>query len=103
MTGFYSDLIKLKKGNTALWNGEFGGKMIKVKTNKDNKVFAFYREKDKNRVIVLLNLTRKGVTFKPVFKDLDGEYTEYFTQEKLSVPQKTNLDLGPWGYKVFVK
>jgi len=103
MTGFYSDLIKLRRGNSALWNGEFGGPMIKIKTNKDNKIFAYYREKDENRVVVFMNLTKKSVTFKPVLKDLDGEYTEYFTLEKLSVPDKANLDLDPWGYKVFVK
>ena len=103
MTGFYSDLIKLRRSNSALWNGEFGGPMIKIKTNKDNKIFAYYREKDENRVVVFMNLTKKSVTFKPILKDLDGEYTEYFTREKLSVPQKANIDLGPWGYKVFVK
>lgn len=103
MTQFYKDLIKMKKENKALWNGEFGGPMINIKTNKDNKMFAYYREKDENRVIVFLNLTKKSVSFKPVLKDLDGEYTEYFTQEKLSVPQVANLDLVPWGYKVFVK
>jgi glycosidase len=103
MTGFYSDLIKLKKGNTALWNGEFGGPMIKIKTNKDKKVFAFFREKDENRVIVFLNLTKKSVSFKPALKSLDGEYTEYFTKEKLSIPLNVNVTLDPWGYKVFVK
>ena len=45
MTDFYSDLIKLKKENPALWNGDFGGKMINIKTNKDKKIFAFFREK----------------------------------------------------------
>jgi glycosidase len=103
MTGFYSDLIKLKKGNTALWNGEFGGPMIKIKTNKDKKVCAFFREKDENRVIVFLNLTKKSVSFKPALKSLDGEYTEYFTKEKLSIPLNVNVTLDPWGYKVFVK
>jgi glycosidase len=103
MTGFYSDLIRLRRSNSALWNGEFGGPMIKIKTNRDNKIFAYYREKDENCVIVFMNLTKKSVTYKPILKDIDGEYTEYFTREKLSVPQKANLNLGPWGYKVFIK
>jgi glycosidase len=103
LTGFYRDLIKLKKGNSALWNGEFGGPMIKIKTNKDNKVFAFFREKDENRVVVFLNLSKKNVSFKPVLTGIDGEYKEYFTQEKLSIPLTGNIELSPWGYKVFIK
>jgi len=103
MTGFYADLIKLKKGNAALWNGEFGGPMIRIKTNRDKKIFAFYREKDENRILVFLNLTKKPVSFKPVLKNIDGEYTEYFTKEIISVPLETNIDLPSWGYKVYIK
>lgn len=103
LTGFYQSLIRLKKGNEALWNGDFGGPMVKINTNKDNKVFAFSREKDGNRVIVFLNLTKKSVSFKPDLKNLDGEYTEYFSGEKTSIPLSVNLTLNPWGYKVFVR
>jgi glycosidase len=103
MTGFYANLIKLKKGNAALWNGDFGGLMIKIKTNKDNKIFAFYREKENNRVVVFLNLTKKSVSFKPVLKNLDGEYTEYFTGDRTTFPLSVNLTLNPWGYKVFIR
>jgi glycosidase len=103
MTGFYSDLIKLKKKNPALWNGDFGGKMISVKTNKDKKIFAFFRGKGENRVVVFLNLTKKPVTFKPVLQGIEGEYTEYFTDQKAELSKSVKLTLDPWGYKVFVK
>lgn len=103
MTGFYSDIIKLRRENMALWNGEFGGPLVKIKTNKDNKVFGYYREKDENRVIVFLNLTKKPVEFKTTLKDLGGEYTEYFNKEKQTIPEKTTMKLEPWGYKVFIK
>jgi glycosidase len=103
LTGFYEDLIKLKKGNTALWNGEFGGPMIKIKTNKDNKIFAFYREKNENRVLIFLNLSKKNVSFKPMLTGIDGEYTEYFTKDGFSIPLNGNIELSPWGYKVFIK
>jgi glycosidase len=103
LTGFYASLIRLKKGNEAIWNGDFGGPMVKIKTNKDKRIFAFYREKGGNRVVVFLNLTKKNVTFKPVLKDLEGEYTEYFTDRKAEFPLSLNLTLDPWGYKVFVK
>lgn len=104
LTGFYRDLIKLKHANQALWNGDFGGQMIKIKTNKERKVFAFYREKDDNRVIVFLNLTKKPVNFKADLKKLDGgEYTEYFSGGKVMLPLKGQIQLDPWGYKVYIR
>jgi glycosidase len=103
LTGFYSNLIKLKKNNPALWNGDFGGKMIRIKTNKDKKIFAFYREKDENRVVVLLNLSKKPVSFKPGLEDIEGEYTEYFTTQKTGLSKSLSLTLDPWGYKVYIK
>jgi glycosidase len=103
LTGFYKDLIKLKKSNTALSNGESGAKMQMINTNKDNKVFCFSREKDGNRVLVFLNLSKKSVAIKPVLDNLNGVYTDYFENSKTAVPLTDSLRLEPWGYKVFVK
>jgi Glycosidases len=103
LTGFYQSLTRLKKGNEALWNGDFGGPMVKINTNRDNKVFAYSREKGGNRVIAFLNLTKKNVSFKPDLKGLEGDYTEYFTGEKTTFPLSVNLTLIPWGYKVFIR
>jgi glycosidase len=103
LTGFYASLIKLKKGNKALWNGDFGSPMVKIKTGRDNKIFAFYRQKEDSRVVVFLNLTKKSVSFKPVLKSLEGEYTEYFTGQKAIFPLSVNLTLEPWGYKVYIR
>jgi glycosidase len=103
LTGFYTDLIKLKKENISLWNGEFGGKMEIIKTDKDNKIFAFFREKNENRVIVFLNLSKKNVAVKPVFKNLNGDYTDYFSNTKISLPLSDSLRLEPWGYRVYVR
>lgn len=103
LTGFYASLIKLKKSNEALWNGDFGGKMMKIRTNKDRKIFAFYREKDDNRVVVFLNLTKKNVSFRPVLNNLEGEYTEFFSNQETTFPTSVNITLDPWGFKVLVK
>ena len=103
LTGFYKDLIKLKKSNLALSNGEFGAKMEMIKTNKDNKVFCFSRVKDGNNVLVFLNLSKKTVAIKPSLTDFNGEYTDYFAKMKTTLPFADSLRLEPWGYKVFVK
>ncbi len=103
MTGFYANLIKMKKENIALWNGEFGGKMDSIKTNKVNKVFAFYREKEENRVVVFLNLSKKNVIIKPEVENLGGEYKDYFSGQKTTLPFADSLRLEPWGYRVYVR
>jgi hypothetical protein len=102
-TGFYTDLIRMKKGNKALWNGESGGTMEMIKTNKDNKVFAFYRENEENRVVVFLNLSKKNLAIKPDTQNINGEYKDYFTGEKTMMPMTDSLRLEAWGYRVFVK
>ncbi len=103
LTGFYRNLVSLKKQNKALWNGDFGGPMIKINTSKENKVFAFYREKNENRVVVFLNLSKKSVTVKPVQEKLNGYYSDYFGHEKTVFPLIDSLRLEPWGYRVFVR
>lgn len=103
LTGFYKSLINLKKENPALWNGDSGGKMVKIKTSKDKKIFAFYREKKENRVVVMLNLSRKSVTFKPALEGLEGQYTDYFTAQRTGLNKSVKVTLNPWRFKVFVK
>ncbi len=102
-TPFYKSLIKLKKGNLALWNGEAGGTMDSIKTNHENRVFAFYREKDNNRVVVFLNLRNKDVRIKPGLENIKGDYTEYFTGEKAAFPLTDSLNLEPYGYRVYIR
>jgi alpha-amylase len=103
LTEFYKKLISLKHNNKALWNGDFGGPMIKIKTNNDNKIFAYYREKGESRVVVLLNLSKKSVVVKPLSSDLNGEYTDFFAGVKTVLPVIDSLRLEPWGYKVLVR
>ena len=103
MTGYYRNLVALKHKNKALWNGDAGGPMVKISTNRDSSIFAFYREKDENRVVVLLNLSKKSVALKSLPGNLNGEYTDYFAGSKAVLPLADSLRFEPWGYKVFVK
>jgi len=103
MTSFYRNLIALKKANRALFNGEAGGIMDTIKTNRPCKVFAYFREKDENRVVVFLNLRGKEVKIKPETSALAGTYTEYFSGGKFTMPFTDSLKLEPWGYRVYIK
>jgi glycosidase len=103
LTQFYKDLVRLKKSNLALSNGEYGGTMEMIQTNKDNKVFCFSREKEGNSVLVFLNLSKKVVAIKPSLTEFSGEYTDYFGNQKTTIPLTDTLRLDPWEYKVLIK
>ncbi len=77
--------------------------MVRLSTKKDNAVFAFYREKDANRVVVLLNLSKKKIALKSLPGNLNGEYTDYFARMKTVLPLTDSLRFEPWGYKVLVR
>lgn len=95
-TVLYTELIRIKKENPALWNGELGGDMREIKTSRPKRVFAFAREVEGNRVISILNLSRKKLKIKPAMEGLQGEYRNAFTGETLRVPFADSLELAAW-------
>ncbi len=103
LTPFYTNLVALKEKDQALWNGDFGGAMDSIPTSRDKKVFAYFREKGDNRIIVFLNLSKKSVAVKPRMKNLRGSYTDYFSGKQVKVPLTDSLRMGPWGYKVLTR
>ncbi|HEX2976268.1 MAG TPA: alpha-amylase family glycosyl hydrolase [Bacteroidales bacterium] len=103
MTRIYSELISLKKANEALWNGEYGGKMTLIETNRDNSIFAFRRDKGDNRVVVFLNLTKRKVYFKPSYNNLDGDYTDYYSGREITLPLDEDVIMGPWSYIILIR
>ena len=64
LTSFYQTLIDLKKRNKALWNGDEGGKIQHISTNRDTSVFAFVRVKNNQKLLVICNLTAKALEVK---------------------------------------
>jgi hypothetical protein len=103
LTGFYESLIKLKKENEALWNGNFGGPMKLIRTSGERKVFVFCRQNKENTVITLLNLTDKNISFKADFLHYEGEYSDFFTGKRIQLTSKEKVSLEPWGNKVLIK
>lgn len=103
LTPFYQTLISLKKRNKALWNGEEGGPVNRISSSKDSAVFVFTRQKDDQKVLVILNLSAKQQTIKLNSSELKGDYREVFTGRKQSFEEKRELNLKPWEYWVFEK
>lgn len=101
-TEFYKSLIKLKKANPALDAGTFGGELKRINSSNDKAVYAFVREKEGNKVVVVLNLTKKAEKFTLNGNAFVGKYTDYFANQESELAANQELNLPAWGYKVFV-
>jgi len=99
----YRVLVHLKTKNKALWNGTFGGEMVRLKTNDDKNVFAFTREKDNNKVIAIFNLSPNEKTVRIDNNNLDGIYKSLFKGKESKLTNHIEVDLKPWAYSVFYK
>lgn len=100
---FYATLLELKHENKALWNGLAGGPMERVVTNDDLNVFAFTRQKDNNKVFVVLNLSDEPKTVEFTEGDFAGDYAVLFSNDRVTVNTKHTLEMDAWGYKVFYR
>ncbi len=99
----YKKLFALKKKNTALWNAHWGATMIKVPNDAPNHVLSFVRRNDREKVLAVLNFSDqpRRVTLQ---EDLfPGLYTDYFGGEEVELTGASQVELKPWGYRVFVK
>lgn len=102
MYPFYQKLIKLRKSNIALWSGPANGGLERIQTNQGDKVFAFRRVKDYNRVICVFNLTGETLNCK---LDVDDGLLlhEYFMSQKFEDIAKEIFILEPFDFMVFVQ
>jgi glycosidase len=98
---FYQTLIDLKKRNKAIWNGEEGGSILRIPTNRDTSVFAFVRGKENQKILVICNLSPKTFDLKLSSEALAGNYMEIFTNDLKAFKPKETLKLLPWQYFVY--
>ena len=103
----YEDLFKklfhLKHSNQALWNGGWGGEMIRIFNNKQDHVLSFSRTKNTDQLVAVFNFDDKPVTVKLSSNQQVGVYTELFSERKFELKGDDELQLDAWGYYVLVK
>jgi alpha-amylase len=101
---FFKTLCDLKHNSKALRAGSHGGALEKLSTSDDEKIYAFSREKDGDRVIVILNLhkTEQRVTVQLPSK-MAGAYSNMFGSNTIQVTNEMQLSLKPWEYLVLSK
>ena len=97
---FYKSLLTLKHRNKALWNGEAGGKLVKIATGRDEQVYAFYREHESDRVAVIANLSGQIQTIRLTGEGYAGLYTDVFEHKSMELKTGMTMTLKPWEYHV---
>jgi alpha-amylase len=97
----FQNLCTLKHSNKAVWAGKNGGKLEKIPTDKDDEIYAFTREKEGDRVVVVINLTKRSqaVTLRPD-NNMLGAYLSVFGASTVQVTKEMQLNMKPWEYLV---
>ena len=99
----YQKLFALKKANTALWNADWGARMIPVHNSQAAQVLSFVRQNDKDKVFAVFNFSdsEQTVNFKAHLHH--GQYREYLTGDNAEFSADTKLMLAPWSYRIYIK
>lgn len=95
----YTQLNSLKKANKALWNGIYGGKLIRIDTDSET-IFSFSREIDGNKVVAIFNMSAETQSASIISGLASETLTNYFTNEKFTIEEGAGFSLGPWEYLV---
>lgn len=95
---FYTTLLNLRKQNKALaTDADFK----RVNVGNDKALYAYVRQKDTSKVLVILNLSDKEQTITITDESLTGNPYNVFmhTNEPLKLQQAFNIE--PWGYIIY--
>jgi alpha-amylase len=96
--GFYKTLLNLRKTNPAL---AVDGSFNKLSTGADDKVYAFVREKEGNKVLVIINLSATDAEVKLDDASLKGMPENVFLGKPENVDPAAPVKLSAWGYRVY--
>lgn len=98
---FFQKLCGLRHVNRAIWSGQHGGELVKIGTDADDSVYAFTREKEGDRVIVIINLGKQSKTVNlGLDSEMQGAYANLFGESTVQVTKDMTLNLKPWEYLV---
>lgn len=101
-TVFFQRLADLRHQNQALWSGIYGGDIQKFTSSEDKSIYAFGREKNGDRVIVITNLSKFNRTVSVTIpSEFSGAYANVFGSNTMQVTGgEMRITLKPWEYIV---
>ena len=94
---FYTTLQQLRASNPAL---AVDASFKKINAGNEKAVYAFVREKDGNKVLVIMNLSKSAQTIKIVDQILSAKAHNVFMGSEEN-PAEKEWQIEPWGYAVY--
>ena len=99
MFALYEKLGTLKNNNTALHGAKNPATFSKIQTSNNKMIMAFSRENKKDKVVYIGNLSKENVEFT---LPLDGTFTNYLTNEKVTFTKGQKHSFKPWEYYILI-
>ncbi|MEN9908488.1 MAG: hypothetical protein RLZZ540_1637 [Bacteroidota bacterium] len=93
-------LGKLKNENSALNGGKKRASYNRLSTSNDEKILAFERTNKNNKVVFIANMSNTPQIAKI---NLEGSFTDYMTNEKITLIKDQKINLKPWQYYILTK
>jgi glycosidase len=93
---FYKTLLNLRKNNPAL---AAYASFKKLRTNNDKALYAFERENEGSKVLVILNLSKDAQEF--TWQDQPSQKEWYNIFNHVKEPVDKGFGIEPWGYVVY--
>ncbi len=97
---FYRTLLHLHHNNPAL---NANSDLFPLHTSNDANVLGYLRKKDKNEVIVFLNLSDHAVRFHVLDSWAGGKFREVFLHHENDFSVNRSFEMKAWEWRVWVK
>lgn len=98
MASFYKTLLLLRKSNPAL---QYNASYKRLPSTNNGAVYAYAREKEGRKAVVLMNLSGQGQKFKVTDPFITGEPINVFMGVKEKISDAHEFSIEPWGYIVY--
>ncbi|RAV31037.1 alpha-amylase family glycosyl hydrolase [Sinomicrobium soli] len=95
----YEKLGKLKNTGKALNGGKKAASYLRLDSSDNEKILAFAREKDGDRIVFIANLSDVPLEFTV---EAEGDYTDYMSGDKITLEPGTPCNYAPWEYHILV-
>ena len=93
----FEKLGQLKTGNSALNGGKNAASYTRITTGENDKILAFVREKDGQKVYFIGNLTNKPVTSTV---NISGKFEDVMKGDKMTMKEDATMTFEPWQYYI---
>lgn len=98
MASFYKTMLTLRRSNPAL---AADASYKRLASSADSAVFAYTREKDGYKVVIVLNLSKQSQKFTIKNEAVNGDPQNVFSAVKENIRSGKEFDLQPWGFTVY--